>query len=356
MSIKSHKMFKEPIPKNRMGSVRMIKHFLKYLKKSFGNKRMQTVGIALVFELFILSLLVGVSVSSYTSIYPKVFLFTVLIVGLWLILSEKIYKIGPTALVGGMISILTLQVIVPIFAPKVTISEPTVSFGQFEVYKDTVNSMQSGQVSIKIKPPLFPVWPFTNYISIPLALSNLTDVDYDELLTPPLVSKIFIEKNNSAKIYIFADGWTYDELNLKLRFKGDRYQPFGTSVYLSSNLFSTWINNKNTFVGYLSLYNREPFTVCYKDWFLTIQNQSYSPLRDYRPISNFSTTVCTALEGGSCTTVYISGDGMNYSYGLNWNDLSSERLFLKAAVPLCIEPNATTEYRFLRIEPYIQIG
>lgn len=340
---------KKLIPKNGLDAVKIIKTHL-------FSKKTQIFIIALAFELFILRLLGGVSVSSYTSMYPKVFLFAVLIAGLWLILSEEIYKIEPKALVGVLLSVLALQAAVPIFAPKVTISEPTTSFGEIELHEDGIKYIQSGQVSLKIKPPLFPIWPFTNYITIPLALTNLTEVDYAELLMPSLVSRIFTEKNNAAKIHIFADGWTYDELNVKLRFKGDRYPPFGTSVYLSSNLFSTRINDKNTFVGYLSLYNREPFMVCYKDWVFTIQNQSYSQLRYYRPVSNFSTTVCTALEGGSCTMVDTSVDGMNFAYGINWNDLSSERLFLKAAAPVCINPNSTTEYRVLRIEPNIQIG
>lgn len=285
---------------------------------------------------------------------PSIFLGLVFISGIWFITSGHYRNVGWKVIGAILLAILTLQVISPMFVPKISTSDIEFVSGEIRNNNGVIEHNVIGRFEVKVRPPLFPI---DNSIEIPLGFVNLTKAWYEERFSP-LFSQIYPYSNTSVKFWVLADGWRYEELSTKIAYKSDVLPRLNALMYgipNGSTPFKIEDNNREFFYDIIHFYNYEDFKVCFWDSEFKVDKNFYQKLKDRRPISDYSVMLCDAFNrsSGSCSSVTSSTDGLNFSQGIKYRNLNSEFLILKPYVGTCLEAN-TTLTKFFEFEPYVQ--
>ncbi|MBI2005602.1 MAG: hypothetical protein HYS80_02465 [Candidatus Aenigmarchaeota archaeon] len=193
--------------------------------------------------------------------------------------------------------------------------------------------------------------------------SNLTDVWYENI-QPFLVSHVNKDKN-SAKLYGFGDGWTYEKINVKLGYRGDTFPLHNAWISDIQSPFWKYVTNTGRVQYIVPIYlnNLENFQVCFQDYVFTIPDDiyrsQYSDLIKER-VTNYSVFICdqtlnaTQIVWQRCGPwIHSSTNSLNFSNVLNYEFLNSPQIALKTNSE-CVDANSTRDNSYLVFEPLIQ--
>lgn len=316
------------------------KAFIVYLIKTF------VISVVLIFIYIYLLFTSLVSLLYFnTSIFPVLFWVLIVAIGIYVYFSKHHRKEFPKYLAITLGAVLTLQSVYPVLAPKASFDDFEPIIGIIENSNNMRKDFIVSSVDVVIEPALFPnvfllFYSIGNRVELPFAVTNLTDIDFYSINTPPLFSRITKLSDNSGQLFILADGWKYKELKTKIKFTGDIYTKLNADISYQPNYTATIkIENYKYYWSPISFRNNENFQTCFRNYEIVFQNNT----EVFKTLSNkvFDLSLCDKpVNSTRCLGINPSG-----LFKLtNLKEIKTE------IYNFCLESNKTLDY-FLIFRP-----